>query len=139
MTFKKQPTQSNTGVLTVPVFSTSVALEFITHKANMMRTPTIRKLLREAGLLLPSVLGNHYEDALVTMNAREIEIKAFDGGYSGDYDLADGAEELMEAVGNALASKYRLNGMRTGYGSWILGENVLVKGDWNDRSSAHHY
>ena len=102
-----------------------------------MRTPTIKKLLREAGLLVPSV------EALVSYNAREIEVRPFDGGFDivADDNVCEGeaTDELLDAILDVLETKYSLSGYCTGYGSWVMSEDYVSKGDWNDKASAHHY
>lgn len=32
-----------------------------------------------------------------------------------------------------------LGGYRTGYGAWVLRPGYTASGDWNDKSSHHHY
>lgn len=33
----------------------------------------------------------------------------------------------------------KLGGYKTGYGGWVLRPNYQPMGDWNDKSSRHHY
>lgn len=105
-----------------------------------MRTPSIRKILREAGLLVPSTEG------AIEMNAREITIHL---GRDEEWnpiteEYADAQDELEDAVMSAMAKAgYSLYGKRFGYGegrSFELTERAPVDmGDWNDPSSRWHY
>jgi hypothetical protein len=66
---------------------------------------------------------------------KEIEIAVFEDSEV-DRDLS---EDAKDAVLNALREYGNWGGFRTGYGGWILQQNYRDAGDWNDRSSRHHY
>lgn len=105
-----------------------------------MRTPSIRKILREAGLLVPST-----EDA-IEMSARRIVIAL---GSDEEWnpiteEYVDAQDELEDAVMKAMSDAgYALFGRRFGYGegrTFDLSERKpLDMGDWNDPSSRWHY
>jgi len=105
-----------------------------------MRTPSTRKILREAGLLVPST-----EEA-IEMSARSINIAL---GQDEEWnpvteEYNDAQDELEDAVMKAMSDAgYSLFGRRFGYGkgrSFELTERAPVDmGDWNDPSSRWHY
>jgi hypothetical protein len=33
----------------------------------------------------------------------------------------------------------KFGGFKTGYGGWVLRPNYQARGDWNDKTSRHHY
>lgn len=86
----------------------------------------LEKILSENGLCDNGIRIESYD---------EIEVAVFDDS---EVDRAV-SEEVADAALDVLGRYGNWGGFRTGYGGWILQQNYRDAGDWNDRSSRHHY
>lgn len=88
-----------------------------------MHKATLKRLVRE-----------HALDRVVEINSgKEVEIYVTD--VDGNVNEKR-TETIMELFCSEVAN---WGGYKTGYGAWVLQEGYVSKGDWNDKSSAHHY
>ena len=72
-------------------------------------------------------------DSIANAGRDEVEIFVDNGEGRADYDKTDEAvKEVQKVLG-------WIGGYRTGYGAMVLQQSPIDRGDWNDRSSRHHY
>ncbi len=60
------------------------------------------------------------------------------------FDVSGSGESLEVEVTENDAEKLHKAGLtwggyKTGYGTWVLQAKSIDKGDWNDKTSKHHY
>jgi len=79
---------------------------------------------------------NNVLDGVYIDSYKEIEVAVFEDSEV-DRELSDDAKD---AVLKVLKGYGNWGGFCTGYGGWILRQDYRdLGGDWNDRSSRHHY
>lgn len=93
-----------------------------------MRTPTIKKTLREANI---SLEGLEIRSDQITICLGYCEENGF-----GSCDEAL-VQQTWNKINKALPSFN--GGFYTRYGAFIAKENYTSPGDWNDKSSSWHY
>lgn len=75
------------------------------------------------------------DPAVVSVSSREVEVGVKTDAYPGFYNY-EKSEEAAERIG----AKLGWGGYKTGCGSWVFCKDYKPNtGDWNDRSSSHHY
>lgn len=82
----------------------------------------ITKQLKEANIDLNGVTVNRDEV--------EVYVKTVKGEYS---------EKLTDAKMRKINKVLHWGGFRCGYGAWVLQADYQDPGNWNDKSSRHHY
>ncbi len=90
---------------------------------------TAKQITKKLTVLLSAGDMKHLE-----ISRGEIECMVPDESNPGVADL-DASHALMERV----AAHLPWGASNTGYNAWILRESHQSLGDWNDRTSRHHY
>lgn len=72
-------------------------------------------------------------DSIANAGADEVEIFVDNGEGRADSEKTDEAvKEVQKVLG-------WMGGYYTGYGAMVLQQSPVSMGDWNDRSTRHHY
>lgn len=78
-----------------------------------------------------------------TLTKSKVEKLMRDNGVRGevrgrgrDFEVELPNEHNKKKFGKHVA---KLGGYKTGYGGWVLRPGYTASGDWNDKSSRHHY